>query len=188
MEAAFVTPVFFALIFGIFEFGLLFRDNLTTNNAAQQGARAASVSGNRPDADFLVLRSVEHGLQAMDLNQLDYVIVFRASGPGDTVPTACLTASQTYTGGSSVGCNRYVAADFLKPIDDASGVDTGNFRCSATSIDRFWCPTDRETSVSAGVEYIGIYIQTRHQFISGMFGNGKDLTETTILRLEPEAA
>ena len=187
VEAAFVTPVFFALIFGIFEFGLLFRNNLTTNNAAQQGARAASVSGQRPDADYLVLRSIEHGLSAMDLDQLEYVVVFRADGPDDTVPTACLTASVTYTGGSSDGCNRYVAADFAKEIDDSSGNDTGNFRCSSTAVDRFWCPAWRETSISAGVEYVGIHIQTRHQFITGIFGDGKDLSETVILRLEPES-
>ncbi|MEL7159050.1 MAG: TadE/TadG family type IV pilus assembly protein, partial [Actinomycetota bacterium] len=152
VEAAIVTPLFFTLLFGIFEFGLLFRDSLTTNNAAKQAARAASVSGQRPDADFLMLRSVEHGLAAMDTDKLDMVVVFRASGPDDTVPAACLTASQLDGGAGTVACNRYVAADLAKPIDDASGNDAGNFRCSTTAVDRFWCPAYRETSISGGVE------------------------------------
>lgn len=189
VEAAIITPVFVFLLFGIFEFGLLFRDNLTTNNAAHQGSRAASVSGRRPDADYLILRAVEHGLEAMDSTQLDYVILFRASGPEDTVPAACLIASQTYNPAAPTApaCNRYVAADFALDIDDASGNDLGNFRCSATAVDRFWCPVYRETSIGVGVEYIGLHIQTRHPFITGMFGNEKILTESRVLRLEPES-
>ncbi len=184
-----MTPVFFALIFGIMELGLLFRNSLTTNNSAQQGARAASVSGNSPDADYLIIRSVEHGLEAMDLQDLDFIVVFKASGPGDAVPAACLTASQTYDplNAASPACNRYTAADFFKEIEDpVTGADTGNFRCSMTAVDRFWCPSDRESSLSAGTDYVGIYVQTNHDFVTGFFSDGRDLSETRIIRLEPD--
>jgi hypothetical protein len=189
VEAALVTPVFFLFILGIFEFGLLYRSNLTTNNAAHQGARAASVSGQRPEADFLVLRSVEHGIAAMGLDKLDFVVVFRASGPDATVPAACLTASQTMVPGnpSAPACNRYVPADFYLAVEDTDGNDLGNFRCSTTAVDKFWCPSDRETSISVGVEYVGIHIQTTHQYVTGVFGGTRTLTETRILRLEPES-
>ncbi|MEL7158905.1 MAG: hypothetical protein AAFN30_20245, partial [Actinomycetota bacterium] len=60
--------------------------------------------------------------------------------------------------------------------------------CSTTAVDRFWCPAYRETSISGGVEYVGIYVQTRHTFITGFFGGGRTLTDTTILRLEPDSA
>ena len=186
VEASIVTPLFLLLIFGIFEFGLLYRNSLTTNNASKQGARSLSVSGNRPDADYLTLRSVEHGMAAMGLDQLDHVVVFRASGPNDTVPAACLVGSQTDVGPGTVACNRYEAADFSLDIDDAAGDDAGNFRCSATAVDRYWCPVDRETSVAAGVEYVGLHIQTRHEFITGFFGGQRTLSETTIIRLEPQ--
>jgi len=185
-----VTPVFFALIFGIFEFGLLFRNSLTTNNGAVQGARAASVNGQFPDSDYLIIRSVEHGIQAMELQDLDYVVVFRATGPNDVVPPVCLTASQAYDplNPTAPACNRYTPADFFLEIEDpVTGADTGNFRCAATAVDRFWCPTDRETSLSAGTDYLGIHIQTRHRFITGLFGDGRELTETRIIRLEPDA-
>jgi TadE-like protein len=182
VEAAIVTPVFFAMIFGILEFGLLFRNSLTTNNAAQQGARAASVSGRSPDADYLILRSVDHGMRAMGLKELDVVVVFKASGPGSTVPAACLTASQASS------CNRYTAADFYKEIENPStGVPTGNFRCAATAVDRFWCPSSRVTKLSTGPDYVGVYVQTRHEFITGLFGDGRQLRATSIIRLEPDA-
>ena len=39
---------------------------------------------------------------------------------------------------------------------------------------------------SAGTDFIGIHVQTRHDYISGFFSGGNDLGETTILRLEPD--
>jgi hypothetical protein len=190
IEAALITPIFFSLIFGILEFGLLFRNSLTTHNAGHEGARSASVSGRSPDADYLILRSVEHGLAAMGLQTLDYVIVFKASGPNATVPTACLTASQTYNPATPAApaCNRYTAADFFKEIKDpVTGVDSGNFHCGARAVDRYWCPTVRVTNLATGPDYVGVAIETRHQFITGLFGAGRLLHETTIIRLEPDA-
>ncbi len=178
LEAALVTPVFILIVFGILEIGLLFRDSLTTDNASREGARAASTRGNESDADYYVLRTIEHGLEAMGLERLEYVVIFRATGPGATLPGACATASQ---GGL---CNRYTAADFFAELDDSSGNDTGNFRCG--TLDSSWCPTTRETSLSAGTDFIGIHVQTRHDFVTGMFSGGNDLGETTILRLEPD--
>ncbi len=188
-EAAFVTPVFFALIFGIFEIGLLFRNSLTTSNATVQGARAASVHGNAVDTDYLVIRSIEHGLQAMALEDLEMVVIFRADGPNATVPAQCLIASQNYdaTNPTSPACNRYEPADFFKEIvNPVTGIPTGNFGCGPASIDRYWCPDDREVSLSAGTDYLGIYIETNHHFITGFFQDGRPLTETKIVRLEPD--
>ena len=178
IEAALITPVFLLIVFFILEMGLLFRDSLTTDDASREGARAASTRGNEADADYYILRTVEHGLEAMGLQRLQYVVVFKATGPDDTVPGSCTVASQ---GGL---CNRYTAADFFAELDDSSGNDTGNFRCG--SRDSSWCPTTRETSLSAGTDYIGIHVQTRHDFVTGMFSGGNDLGETTILRLEPD--
>ncbi len=187
LEAAIITPLFFTLIFGIFEFGLLFRDSLTTTNAGKQGARSASVSGQRPDADYLILRSIEHGLQAMGTDELELIVVFRASGPDDVVPPSCLVSSQLDAGPGTLACNRYTPAHLALDIDDSAGDDVGNFRCSTTAVDRYWCPADRETSISGGVEYVGVYVETSHSYITGLFGGGTTLTETTILRLEPES-
>lgn len=189
VEAAIITPLFFTLIFGILEFGLLFRNSLTTSNASHEGARSASVSGRAGEADYLILRSIEHGMQAMGLQNLDVVVVFKAAGPNATVPTACLTASQTYTPANPAApaCNRYTAADFYKALNNADGSDAGNFKCSANAVDRFWCPTARVTDLTNGPDYLGVYVQTQHRFITGLFGGGKTLKQTTVLRLEPDA-
>ncbi|MEM7275877.1 MAG: TadE family protein [Actinomycetota bacterium] len=178
VEAALVTPVFLLVVFSILEMGLLFRDSLTTDNASREGARAASTRGAQLDADYFVLRTVEHGMEAMGLERLQYVVVFRATSPDDTLPAGCEVSSQAGL------CNRYTAADFFAELDDAAGNDTGNFRCG--TLDSAWCPSTRETSLSAGTDFVGIHVQTRHDFITGFFSGGTDLGETTIIRLEPD--
>ncbi len=178
MEVALTTPVFLALIFGVFELGLLFRDSLTTENASREAARSASTKGRDPEADFFIIRSAENGLAAMDLQALEYIVVFKASGPGDALPASCRTSSQAGL------CNRYTPTEFFASMDDAAGNDTGNFRCG--SLDSWWCPTTRETQASAGVDYIGVHVETTHRYLTGMFGASTSLGATTVLQVEPD--
>jgi len=44
VEAAFITPVFFLLIFGVIEVGGAYRDKLTVSNAVTAGARTGSAA------------------------------------------------------------------------------------------------------------------------------------------------
>lgn len=178
VEASLVTGLFLVLVFFIFEMGFLFRDSLTTGNASREAARAASTLGRSPDTDFYTIRTAEHGLEAMGLQSLDVLVVFKASGPGDTVPGACLSASVIGV------CNRYTPADFFAEKEDTSGNPTGNFGCG--TLDYYWCPTTRETRASVGPDYVGIYIRTKHNYLTGMFGAQTDLESTTILRIEPD--
>ncbi len=179
IEAAIITPLFVMLIFAIFELGLVFRNSLTVQNAVQEGVRAASIQGNRSDADFAILRSIEHGIQAAGTNEIEYVIVFKAAGPGEAIPNSCHNASRPKV------CNRYSARHFTALLDDAAGNDTGNFRCG--NLDSAWCPTDRVASLSAGVDYIGVHIVFNHYYLTGMFGNATKLTSTAILPVEPDS-
>lgn len=178
VEASLVTGLFLMLIFFIFEMGFLFRDSLTTSNASREAARAASTLGRDADADYYTIRNAEHGLEAMGLQSLDVLVVFKASGPNDTVPGSCLSSSQ-------VGlCNRYTPVDFFAEKEDAAGVPTGKFGCG--TLDFNWCPTTRETKASVGPDYVGVYIRTKHGYLTGMFGAQTDLEATTILRIEPD--
>ena len=178
VEITLIAPLFIGMVLFIFEMGLLFRDSLTTDNASRQAARAASAQGRNPSADFYILRSAEHGLAAMGLESLEYVVVFKASGPGDTVPSQCRTASQQNL------CNRYEPADFFASLEDSSGNDTGNFRCG--SLDFRWCPSSREARASVGPDYVGVHVETRHRYLTNFFSGPTTLGSTTILRIEPD--
>lgn len=178
VEASLVTGLFLMLVFFIFEMGFLFRDSLTTSNASREAARAASTLGRDADTDYYTIRTAEHGLEAMGLQALDVLVVFKATGPGDTVPGSCLTASQTGL------CNRYTPADFFAEKEDTAGNPTGKFGCG--TLDVSWCPTTRETRASIGPDYVGVYVRTNHNYLTGMFGAQTDLEATTILRIEPD--
>jgi hypothetical protein len=182
IEAAFVTPVFLLMLFGILEYGLLFRDNLTTNNASQEGARAASVGGRAPQADYLTLETIEHGIAAMGLERLNYVVVFNATTVGYELPDGHLCHTQSVTD----VCNRYVPADFALELVDGVGDPTGAFGCVTGSADSAWCPTSRRAGLGDDSDLVGLYVNTTHDYLTGFFGETQILDATTVIRVEPD--
>ena len=182
VEAAFVAPVFFMLIFGVIEFGFLFKDKLTTDNASRVGGRAASVAGAGDESDFLVLQSVGHGLNSMNRAQVSKVIVYRAATPQDPVPASCLSS-----GSQSGPGDFYDSAALDQLFYETDGSANDYFGCvSGTSADRFWCPNTRDDSLTGSPpDYIGVYVETEHAFITGLFGDGVTLTQTAVNRIEP---
>ncbi|MEZ5378754.1 MAG: pilus assembly protein [Acidimicrobiales bacterium] len=199
VEAAFVTPVFFLLIFGIIEFGFLFRDYLTVSNAASVGARSASVAGNDLDADFFTLRSVNHGLAAINLQDLESIVIFEASGPDDEPPANCIgpTGTSQVSSGSQRGCNVYHAYELSLGLveDDGLGneVATTYFGChpatgsDPASVDISFCPSSRDPRLP-DPDFVGVYVAVNHKMITGFFGTNRTLTDTKVIRLEPERA
>ncbi len=51
VEAAIVIPLLLSLVLGLAEFGLMFRQYLTTSNASRAGARVGSSAGTGATAD-----------------------------------------------------------------------------------------------------------------------------------------
>lgn len=184
VEAAFVTPVFVLLIFGVIEFGFLFRNYLAVNNAALAGARAASVAGDDEDADFLIVRTVAHGVEAMGLENLDFIVVYKATGPNSTVPPACLFGPST-----ALECNRFTQREFFLDLESAPGVKT-DWACASNAQDRFWCPLSRnaqipDTAADPPIDYVGVFVQGNHQYLTGFLGDETKLTSNRVIRLEP---
>ncbi len=214
-EAAFVTLPFFLIIFGILEMGFLFRNYLTISNTAAEAGRAASVYGSNVDADFQILRAAEHGVAAMGVEQLDYLVVWRATGPDDQVPDACRPDQGGSTrfhpdrgrsidpaddepvgsGETNRECNIYLPGDFsLNYLDPASpGTKTTHFGCEndPDNVDWGWCPLVREDAVNAngntGPDFVGIYVQMNHVYLTGFIQSESTLSSQKIVRIEPEA-
>ena len=199
-EAAFVTFPFFFIIFGIMEMGFLFRNYLTVSNTAAEASRAASVYGSNEDADYQILQSAKHGIAAMGAEQLDFIVIWRASGPGDTVPTACFPANGgtqgPYIGGGGSGspdpatqpaydptvieCNTYRNGDLFLALEDSAGNPTDTFGCKGLSgsRDMGWCPIIRFDAVSDPPDYVGIYVQSEHRYLTGFLKDTSTLTST----------
>ena len=100
VEFAMVTVLLFTLLFGIIEFGFVFRDRLTIANAAQSAARVGASMGSAPEADMAILDSLATSLDTLPnsgLGIVRYVDIFEARADG-TPASACPGAK----------CSRYV--------------------------------------------------------------------------------
>ncbi len=178
-EVAITAPLVLFLVFGIIEMGLMLRDHVTLNAVGHDAARAAAIGGNDLGADHHVLEVILDSASALPDDALTRVVVFRADGPADTVPPACLVNSQDTV---TDRCNLYTAADLARPISD--------FGCDPlTAPDRWWCPTDRvvaRTAANGGPpDYVGVYLELDRSLITGLYGGSQTLTVTKVARLEP---
>lgn len=188
VEAALVTLPFMLVVFAILEFGLAFRTDLTVSNASQRGTRAASVGGRAPTADFQIIDAVKDGLDDGGIDSVERVIVYRATSPGDPVPAGCLAITNPVgANGVSGSCNVYGPDALTDPLLLPDGSDNPAWQCAPGARDEAWCPTTRAVSFSLGPrDYVGVYVETQHEFITGFFGGDVQIEANNVSRLEPE--
>jgi hypothetical protein len=166
--------VFFALILGLFEIGMAMNDYLALANTVRAGARVASASSNDLYADYGIIKQVRKESSALDPDQIELIVVYKASGFG-AAPTATCQAG---TPVASV-CNVYHYTDFPTAKD--------KYGCRTDyDLDRYWCPANRKVTITGtGSEYVGVWIKMNHPWITKMFGNTKTFTDSSVIRLEP---
>lgn len=185
MEAAFLTPVFFLVLIGILEYGLVFRDYLTLTNGTLAGARMASVQGDSPDADFQIIKAVKKATGPSSINVIKKLVVFKATGPDSTISATCAALTPGTTSTTGV-CNAYgPATDWAAVSSPANAV---NYNCTTPGRSKGYCPTTRNTKLGPGLapDFVGIYLEFNHAYLTKMFGNSITLTDTTITQLEPQ--
>lgn len=103
-----MLPVLFALFFGIFETGILVRTYSATSNAARAGGREASVVGNDPMADQLIMQRIANEIAGLPRDEIEYIVIWRSTGPGPGAgqgrpPAACAPAIQASPNTTSQG-------------------------------------------------------------------------------------
>jgi hypothetical protein len=164
VEAALITPLLIVLLFGIIEFGLLFKDYLGVTSAARAGVRTASseprVGTFAQDAANQVLREGA----ALDPDDIDEVWVYDANAQGfPDARTDFVTC---------VKCYRY------RP--NAAGtamVAYGTTTWSSTSMNA--CAGDPLR------DQVGVYIKYEHPAIVGLFFDSFTLMDHSVMSLEP---
>jgi hypothetical protein len=176
VEAAFISPVFLLVLFGVIEFGAAYRDYLTVNNAAVAATRQEAVQGANIQADWLTLQAIRKASNAFPLQDIRYVVVWKATGPTDSVPASCKTSGQANL------CNRFTVSDMTA----GSGA---SWKCQSPDPIQYWCPTSRKVALSSnsgnGPDYLGVYIEMGHPYITGFFGRSVTLSASSITKLEP---
>lgn len=189
-EAALITPLFIFLLFGTIEFGGLFRDYLTINDATASGARGASIAGNDANADWLILQGIKSSTSALAKTGIQKIIVYKAEDSTSTVPAGCLLAPSSPPSGVSGSCNVYNAASLN--LDESPHFED----CGPDSYQANWCPTTRKSAATVNPDpdlnngppdFLGIFIEFDHMWFTGLFGEKFTITSTTVTRLEPSS-
>ena len=93
VEAAIIAPIAIALVFGAMETGYAYYGKLTVEHMSIAGARAGSGSANDYLSDYNTLQAVDDARTGDQASAITKIVIYRATGPGDRVPTACKTAS-----------------------------------------------------------------------------------------------
>jgi hypothetical protein len=177
VEAAFITPLFFLMIFGIIEVGGAYKDKLTLSNAVTSGARTGSAAADDGLADYNILQAVKKALAAAPRSSVQYIVVFNAGGP-DGVPDALCKAGSPVDG----KCNVYTPADFDE--------DPSHFGCKpAYDLDRHYCPSNRKVALTAAnggpPDVIGVWIKMQHAYYTKFIASSVTLTDQAVITVEP---
>jgi hypothetical protein len=176
VEMAIVLPLLVVLVFGIVEYGMLFKEKLTIAAAATSSARTGATMGTRAEADFAILQALEAGLyDQVDTSVLISVHIFKAV-PETGVKTSF---TNTYT---------FDDSDPSCKWDPCPDPTPGNFEGYGTPGN--WPPADRITTLSpggGGLDVLGIEIQYHHSAVTQLIpGIERDLSELARVRLEPD--
>lgn len=133
VEAALVTPLLFFMIFLIIETGPLFLLWSSNKHATQEGARMATVAGSTSNADYNVLKAMRSPLGPVG-NRLNFIILFRANGPYDTVPMECVNEAEAAV---AANLNSDTAVGYFKRTDvnPAQIMKTGDGQTALTGFD-----------------------------------------------------
>lgn len=200
LEAAFVTPVFFLMIFGILEVGLAMNDYLALSSTVRAGSRAASASGNDTKADLYTVLGISRESTAINQDNIVRIVVYTPDGFGDEPTENCKAGIAT-----DDICNVYDVDDFeaaviqveeeTEALDEGRAVDTSKitFGCGPTAPDRFWCPTDRNVRLSNadiagydGPDYVGVWMRIEHPSVTRIFP-ALTFEDHSVIRLEPRS-
>ena len=172
VEAAITLPVLMLLLFGLLEYGLLFRTSLSMSDAVRSGARVAVAQPRTTGYHLSAAAAVSGTLSSARIpeDQIGMMVVYRADPRtgglkgGGAFPShieACNTHCWKFDW--DAGTDQYVP----RPTPS----------WSASS--QFACGTELTT------DYLGVYIKVTHRFVTEMLQDEETLTERTVMRLEP---
>lgn len=162
VEAAIVLPIFFLLVFGLLEFGFGFKDWLSINHAAREGARVAVAAADDVRADQLALEAFVDGLTGDMLGSVQFVEIGNADG----------TAANTYT---------------PVPGDACGWTPCPNIDINSTfESDVPWPPSARDV-VLPDVDRVKLTVKFTHEYLTGFVGDSVDWNASKVMRIEPQA-
>lgn len=189
VEIAIVVPIVLGVLFVILDFGIVFRDQLTLEDAVNDAARAGSIMG--PDTtvegangDYEVISALREGLGSIDPSAIERIVVFKGRDPdGDSPESQLLPACKDGTSQPAV-CNVYPVQDAFLAVQES---DLAYFDCAArpSSPACSWRPEDRDDGPDPEeIEYLGVWVKLRTDRFIGLAGPAF-VERAAVVRLEP---
>jgi hypothetical protein len=175
VEAAIVMLPLCLIVFGIIEFGLIFKDTLSISNATRTAARTASADPNASPTNLLseTVQAAKTGGTAVQFNDGDTMCIYEVRTGGSTpihangVDYSCGDSNSilyTWSGGSWNGPTATnIFASFGTPPQPGPDVCLGDSQYDS----------------------IGVAMVVHHHSITGFYGSIA-LKEHTVMRLEPQ--
>lgn len=173
VEAAIVFPLLMLLLFGIIEYGLVFKNGSTYSASTRSGARSGAASSRMPGFHDTVARAVESTIADASGSSPRTLYVYRAD-PSTGNPWG----GQTYE--TCVDCFEY-GWDGSRPAGQRWVLDG--------TAHNPWTYDEQRACGNASTDVIGVRVEGSHAFITRMFPPGRvELRERSVMRLEPQSS
>jgi Flp pilus assembly protein TadG len=161
VEAAIITPVLFLLLFGIIEFGLVFKDQLAITSAVRSGARIASAEPRIATFATDAASAVAREAGAVDMSDVTALWIYQADSTGHPVG-----ASGTFNS-CTTNCIQYKWS--------GSGF---------TQTSGSWSPTS-QNACQGSQDSVGVYLAYNHMAVTKAIFSTMGLNSYTVMRFEP---
>jgi hypothetical protein len=178
VEAAIVFIPLMLIVFGIIEYGFVFKDSLTLSSATRAGARYGSAETGLESNLFFpkVADAVATAATAAQFKEGDRMWIYEAKEDGDPKDnTLCGNGVNGTWGTGSEFCRsyQYTGGRWNTAISNATGAWDSD--------------TDVQACLGAGgtIDSVGVRLQLSHDAITGFFRD-LQLKEKTVMRFEPE--
>jgi hypothetical protein len=163
-------------VFGIIEYGFVFKDSLTVTSATRSGVRTAAALAKDPNYATQAASAVASAVGAVASDSPQILWIYKAGPNGrPCVDQACATENANFSINCTV-CYRYSWNAISKTWTDTGGT-------SWTALNQNACSSSSSTPDS-----VGVYLKANHKFFTSLFGSTKTLTDSTVMRLEPRPA
>ena len=193
IEAALIMPVFLVLVFGIFEYGVVFRDYLTAADATAEAAKIGSIqgpyltAGSGKNADYQMLALIRQDMATIPADWIERIVIFEATAPTsgspvDQVPINCIIGG--YGGNVANKCNVYEPYDAFLAVQNNN---VGYFNCGGGATRSCgYNPITRTNGPKwQDIDYLGVYMKVKRPMLTGVFGEEFETETASIVRLEP---
>ena len=169
-----MLPVMVLILIGILEFGLLFTSYSTTTASTRSGVRlgatryatAVSASQKLVEADTIAA-AVSADLKVLNNATPVGMVVYKVNpSSADGLPVGSFPGNNM-SGGCTTNCIRYTWNASTQTMTRTGGTWAAPDACGLT------------------VDSIGVFVQSRHDFITKILGSQRYVNGHTVMRLEP---